>query len=257
MPSAAILLRPDPAFRIEAFEEGLSAAGFSITRKPKDSPTSDDVLVSWNRFHQSDRVARRYEAAGARVVIAENGYFGREWRDGVWYAVAIGHHNGAGRWTAEGPCRWEGLGVDLKPWRTDGQEIVVLAQRGIGHRLVREPSGWSNTVAGALKQRTRRKVRIRRHPGRYPAKVPLADDLKDVWAAVTWGSSAGIEALRLGVPVFYGFPMWIGASAALPLADDLERPFLGNRVPMFERLAFAMWELGEIRSGEAFRCLLR
>jgi hypothetical protein len=73
---------------------------------------------------------------------------------------------------------------------------------------------------------------------------------------VTWGSGAALKALAMGVPVFHTFPQWIGAGAANPLGSDLEKPFRGDRLPMFRRLAWAMWPLHELESGAAFAALL-
>ena len=86
--------------------------------------------------------------------------------------------------------------------------------------------------------------------------VKLEDDLRDAWACITWGSGAALKALTLGIPVFHGMPNWIGAGAALPMHADLEHPARGDRLPAFRRLAWAMWNLQEIESGEPFRRLL-
>lgn len=147
----------------------------------------------------------------------------------------------------------------MSPWRADGTEIVVLAQRGIGCPGVAEPRGWAHQTADILRVRTERPVRIRQHPGErgMATATPLEHDLRNAWACVTWGSGAALKALLMGVPVFHGLKRWIGAPAALPWTDDLERPFRGDRLPMFERLAWAIWSLEEIQSGEPFRHLLK
>lgn len=86
--------------------------------------------------------------------------------------------------------------------------------------------------------------------------MPLGADLKDCWAVVTWSSGAAIKAIAAGVPAFHALPNWIGAPAAKPFGSDLENPFLGDRLPMFQRLAWAQWGLDEIASGEPFKRLL-
>lgn len=256
MPTAACVIRPLPEFRVGSFTSGLERSGYQVTPEPARDPRPDDVIVVWNRSKVNDKLAQRYEAVGAKVLVAENGYLGREWRDGYWYAIARDNHNGAGAWPDEGGDRWDSWGLDLQPWRKDGDEIVVLAQRGIGREGFAQPRGWHQEIAQQLAQRTKRPVRIRPHPGRDPEPVSLADDLRHAWACVTWGSCAGLKALMLGVPVFYGCPSWIGKAAAMPIDADLENPFLGDRLPMFQRLAWAMWNTEEIATGEPFRLLL-
>lgn len=284
---ASILVRAVPSFRYDAFAAGLAACGYSIQERRgsyfaglavKD-PRPDDVLVVWNRTHLTDRWVRLYQQAGARVIVAENGYLGRKWLGDTWYALALDHHNGAGKWpdscqgTSPANCqalhsrfrdpdngvenfRWDSLNVELAPWRKGGRDILILAQRGIGEADVRSPPGWTQGARNIIRARSQRPVRVREHPGERGARISLEDDLAGVWAAVTWGSGAALRAIVAGIPVFHAFPQWIGAPAASPWESDLERPFLGDRLPMLRRLALAQWRLAEIESGMAFRALL-
>lgn len=258
MRTAALLIDRDPAFRVEAFTSGLEACGYKITGLPEPHPDPSDLLVIWNRGMRVDGFARRYEAHGARVIVAENGYLGREWRGGIWYALSLWYHNGMGQWPDGGPERWDNWNVPLKPWRENGDEIVVLAQRGIGHPSVAQPRGWPEKVAARLRK-SGRPVRIRVHPGERGMKkaTPLEVELARAFAVATWGSGAALKAILMGVPVFYGFPHWIGGLAAKSGIDDVSEPFRGDRLPMLRRLAYAQWNLDEIASGEAFKCLLR
>lgn len=270
---ATIIVRPFPAIRFDAFAAGFEALGYKVDTRPsrRYQPQPDDVLLIWNHSPASDQFVRTYRQAGAKIIVAENGYLGREWRGGVWYALALDHHNGAGSWRYSDKevqalgkersdpqlaHRWDSWGVDLAPWREDGGDIVILAQRGIGELGVREPPGWHRQALRALQGRTKRKVRIRRHPGENNRCTPLCDDLAGAWACVTWGSAAALKAMMMGIPVFHGFPQWIGGPAALPWGGDIEAPFRGDRLPMFRRLAYAQWDLQEIQSGEAFAKLI-
>lgn len=252
MPRACLLIRTDVRARWDAFVAGLRRCGFSISETPVEPASPDDVLVIWNRHRYSNN-ANRYERAGARVIVAENGWLDAADGD-KRIALQLGHHNGAGTWH-EGPeDRWAGLGIALKPWRDDGDHILILAQRGIGEEGIAQPRGWADQTADYLRARTNRLVIVRRHPGnRGPVPEP---DWMRCWAAVTWASGAAIKAIVAGVPVFYGLPRWLGASAALPVTADIERPFLGDRLPMLRRLAWAQWSLPEIASGEPFEGLL-
>ncbi len=169
--------------------------------------------------------------------------------------MARDHHVGAGSWPVGGPERFCGMGVELKPWRATGEHILILPQRGIGEVGIRQPPMWIKNTVNYVKLRTKRPVRLRAHPGRI--NIPLQPDLDNCWAAVVWASGSGIKALAAGVPVFHGLDKWIGAGAATKLLGaDLERPFLGDRLPMFERLAWCQFDLNEISSGFAFQWLL-
>ena len=71
-------------------------------------------------------------------------------------------------------------------------------------------SDWTVDVVSRLRRFTDREIRVRAHPGARP-HPPLTPDLADCWAAVTWGSGAGVKALCEGVPVFHELAGWIGA----------------------------------------------
>lgn len=253
------MLREALHYRRELFNVGLAAAGYSLHASIA-KPTPDDVMVCWNRYGHWHEEAQRFERAGARVLVVENGYLGKDWMGGSWLAMALGHHGGAGTWVDGGPERWDALGAVLAPWRTAGKEVVILGQRGIGEPGIASPEGWA--------EKTRAKLgtgRIRAHPDTRgaPRAVPLADDLADASCVVTWASSGALHALMMGIPVYHEMPKWIGAQSAWPLDHwPLDRRQLGEkrndeaRLAMFRRLAWAQWRLDEIRSGEAFVHLL-
>lgn len=254
MPVASDTFRETLHYRRNCFLGGLRRLGYAVGHPPKPNPEPRDVLLVWNRHGINDIHAARYEAAGARVIVAENGYIGADEFGNQLYAIALRHHLGAGEWN-EGPeDRWAKLGIDLKPWRKDGREIIVLPQRGIGAKSIAMPTGWAEDVVRRLKKITDRPVRVRVHPGM--SRTDPWVDLQNAWAAVTWASGAGIKSIVHGVPVFCEMPSWIGRPAAVFGVSNIERPFLGDRLPMLRRLAHAQWALAEIETGEPFRRLL-
>ena len=251
---ASDTLRATPHYRAEVFRAGLARLGYEVGQVPKASPAPQDVLLVWNRHGLNQNYAERYERAGARVIVVENGFIGTDGSGNQLYAIALNHHLGAGEWRIGAENRWARLKIRLKPWRCSGREIIVLPQRGIGPPGVAMPTGWTDDVVRRLKAVTDRPIRVRLHPGK--SRTDPWDDLQDAWAAVTWASGAGIKAIVHGVPVFHELPQWIGSPSAKFGISQIEEPFLGDRLPMLERLAFAQWTLAEIASGEAFRSVL-
>ena len=257
---AHCLIRPQPHYRREAFVAGLAAAGCDLAAGPPAKPGADDVLVIWNRYGAQHALAERYERAGATVIVAENGYLGVDDQGRQLYALARRHHAGAGSWFVGAADRWAALGIEVEPWRQDGDHVLVLEQRGIGPPDVVAPRGWADGVAKRLQAGARRPVRIRRHPaGQTQPATTLGDDLAGAWAVVVWASGAGLKAIVAGVPAFYEMPFWIGAGAARFGVKEIERPFAhdGRRLMMLHRLAWAQWTVHEIENGEPFRHLLR
>lgn len=248
------MIRDRPPYGQSQFITGLRAAGFKVSTDPSCNPRPGDVLLLWNRGGTGDAIARRFERAGARVIVAENGWLGRTADGGKFYSLAEGWHNGLGRWPIGTGDRWPLLNVGLKPWRQNGKHILVLPSRGIGAPGVAMPPDWTKRTVAALKARTKRHIKVRPHPG--DGKAPLDADLNGAHAVVTWGSGAAVKAIAAGVPAFHDLKRWIGADASLPIGADLEQPFLGCRTPMFHRLAWASWTASEIATGDPFTWLL-
>lgn len=248
MRRAQLLLADGPNYRKADFQAGLRACGYAACDAIQ-APRPNDILVTWNRGSWRDSEARRFEAAGARVVVAENGYLGKHWNGQKWFALALGHHAGAGTWPDGGSQRWDSWGVELPAWR-DGREVIFLEQRGIGEPGIASPRGWEREQCARLGGR------LRNHPGANQPAVSLTDDLRDARCVVTWNSGAALLALLMGVPVFYGFPQWIGRGAARHISEFAAGPLRGDRLSMFRRLAWAMWTDEEVRNGVAFNHLL-
>ncbi len=244
LPRALNLLREGD--RHDLFTAGLVNAGFDVTHRV-DKPEPGDLLVIWNRIRGWGDQADHFERNGARVLVAENCPLGNGFRGGS-LSIAQGHvAMGGGAWAYGGPERWDSWGVELAPFRVEGKETLILAQRGIGHRSVASPPRWAESIRGRFGGR------IREHPGTGVAK-PLAEDLVGVRQVMTWSSAAALQALMQGVPVWYAHPGFVGAPAARPLAEWPGEPKRDDeaRLAVFRRLAWAMWTTSEIERGLPF-----
>ena len=250
MRRALNLIRPLPHYRHDCFAAGLEASGYRLVHELGD-PEPGDCLLIWNRYGRNHERAKTFEAAGARVLIAENAYLPTEVLGSGWYSLAESHHAGAGVWPDLGGERWDGLGIELRAWRTGGTEVLILGQRAIGEPGIASPPHW------AEQSQQRLGGRVRPHPGKHPG-MKLEHDLRNAAVVCTWASSAAIRALVYGVPVFYAMDRWIGAAAGRPIAEFGQEPRRDDdaRLAMLRRLAWAQWHLDEIRSGAAFDALL-
>jgi len=239
---AVINLKDSLHYRRDAFEKGLIANGYKIV-KDIVNPAKEDLIVVWNRFGYSDTLAKQFETNGAKVLVAENGYMGKEFQGYKWFAVSRTHHNGAGKWPSSNGQRWLKYGFEIKPYRDCGSEFVALPQRGIGPQGVAMPRDWDLRLPV--------KCRVRRHPGVHDC-IPLMEDLKNAKAVITWASGAAIKAMAEGIPVFYELENWIAKDGATHIKKaDFANPQKPDREKAFENIFDAMWTLDEIESGEA------
>lgn len=235
---------------------GLKAAGYAIAGNAYDlkiKPT--DLFVTWNRYGGYADDATAWERRGGLVLVVENGYYGKDAEGRQYYAIAANGHNGSGRWPDPIYDRLSKLDIQFEPWRTEGNHILVCGARGIGPPGIAQPPGWEIEIQRSLQKITQRPIRIRMHPGNNAAKIPLADDLKDCWALVTWASNCATEALIAGIPVHYCGPFIATAGAATRGIELIENPPTVDRLETFQRLAWQQWSVDEIQSGEPFERL--
>jgi hypothetical protein len=245
---ALLSLRHVHSARWSAFKRGLERCGFMVAIDNPFEPKEGDIFVTWNRFPNVEATCRQFEKVGGLVLVAENSWIKPvgEKRGGM-VSLCAGHHNGVGTWPIGDSERWRSFGIELSPWRTTGECVLVLPQRGYGEAGVAMSGSWLQQTLNRLPQFTKRTITVRPHPGLFRPKEP---DFSKVWCAVTWASGAAVKALVAGIPVFYELKNWIGASTAKHGLRDIENPFLGDRLPTFERLAWAQWYLDEVESGE-------
>lgn len=231
----------------EALDTGLSRLGYVVRENPPDSISCNDVFVMWNRWKHNDSLARRAESAGARVIVAENGYIGKT------VALSLSEHNGGGRWPEGGPERFDALGVDLANPKPAGDFILLCPSRGMGSIRMKQPINWFQDVLPKLSEFGA--VKVRQHPGNWklcPPKVTLQEDLQGAYGCAIWNSAAGVHALIAGYPVFCFADYWICKAAA----SDLQNPSIDGRYAALVRLAWAQWTLDEIRTGDAIKRVL-
>jgi hypothetical protein len=250
---AVCQFRSNDHYRRGDFITGLQAAGYSIHADLSD-PRPGDLLLIWNRYGSFDATARRFEKAGAGVLVVENGFIRLPDETG-WqhYAISRGQHHHGGA-----PLDLSKLANLPKalPWRNAGEHILVCGQRGIGSQMMASPPKWAERVGAKLKGLTDRNVIVRPHPGKGEGSIPLIADLAEAHCCVVWSSCAGLQALLAGIPVFYGAPRWIAQESALPLSGaNIEQPYLGDRSRGLAAAASNQWSLAQIRAGEPFKVL--
>lgn len=248
MSIAVCHIRAEPVYRREAFLSGLKRAGYNVVER--GTPASKaDMLVIWNRYGRFEAMADQWEKDGGTVLVAENGYIGKDELARQYYALAVHGHNGSGWWPIGDEDRFSKLGIDVKPWQdSPAGYALICGQRGIGSRMMASPSNWHINAQRHMAKLGPTKIRL--HPGNRPAVTHLEDDLSGARCCVIWSSASGVKALTLGVPVQYDAPHWVCDIGALKLRG--EAASITHREAALQKMAYAQWSVAELESGLPF-----
>lgn len=178
------------------------------------------------------------------------------------------------------PQRWKKIknitGLDLKPYRSNGNHILICLQRNGGWSMRGlNVLTWLDDVIKKIQLKSSRPIVVRSHPGdkkiqgmlklKYKnvslsSKISLKDDLKNAWATVVYNSSPSVASIIEGVPAFLTDTM-PEHSQSLPVANlninDIENPVLHDRQAWVEKLSMCHWSFAELKSGEAWNFFKR
>jgi hypothetical protein len=189
--------------------------------------------------------------------------------------------------------RWQRIvsntSIDIKPWASPGDEIVIMGQLNFDSALMSlydagyyTFSEWVEHTIAEIRKYTDRRVCIRPHPldkksyarsetrlnkqykNVYVSKnfagktavsggAGLAEDLAKSWAVVTYTSNSAVEAVCAGVPVFAQHPDSVVWDIAHHNIADIEN--LNYNIEVYSwchQVAYTMWTSEEIRKGETW-----
>jgi len=217
--------------------------------------------------HLPERRARlMLSASGIQTIVLDLGYFDRP-QD----ASDVSGYNQAG-WDRIGWIpddapgdRWAALGLEIlepRPVKAHPERILALGQveHDSQHGLDGEEiESWLYGASARLRfggvGRTRAKMKLRPHPKqgwrplqRWGVSTALDKTLEEdlAWAdvVVTYNSTAGLEAIRQGIPV-------LCSDRAFYAGVTME-----EREKFFHRVAYAQWKMEELRDGTALEFLM-
>ena len=179
------------------------------------------------------------------------------------------------------PARWrkisQDLNISLKPWRTQGNHILICLQRHGGWSMGGlSVQTWLDQTIAQIRQHSRKRpILVRTHPGDKKIKSilkinhknvqlstneRLIDDLRHAWATVVYNSSPSVASLIEGVPAFITDPLPQHSQTYGVANTDLsllENPEMSDRQSWIERIAMCHWDFNELRSGEAWNFFKR
>jgi hypothetical protein len=245
----------------DAFEQGLRNQGHTITKHTRNG----DVAVIWSvlwsgRMRENQAVWNHYRKQNKPVIVLEIGCLVR----GTTWKVGINGINSGSYFspTGQDDTRKKQLGLNLKPWKNQGTEILVCTQHDKSQQWeknlpLRE---WTAGVISEIRKFSQRPIKIRPHPrcvfnpGIFDSKVTksterdIEKEFNSAWAVVNYSSNPGVESIINGVPAFVD-----GKSLASPVANldlkNIENPNRPERSQWLNDLAWTEWTVEEMSKG--------
>ncbi len=158
--------------------------------------------------------------------------------------------------------RWAAFGLDIKPWRDEGQGHILVATQSELHYTMHlgvSRDDWTSEVVRRLKEHTSREIVVcHKPPTPWVGGLPHANfdaALPGAWAVVSHTSSCMVKALLEGVPVISLGESMVSHLAGANLAS-IESPYRPRgRLALMKSLASNQWTRSEISKGLAWRRL--
>lgn len=218
--------------------------------KPTAMHERADLFVTWGQ-------AKMYQRAKPCLIL-EAGYINGtcgtyQQRRLTNISVSWNEPHGSSHWTPENrdSGRFEQLNVRLMPWRqpVDSPRILFCAQ----HPNDKAAPPTSRVLRAVQKLRDDHEyVTLRRHPLCDPDQEPLSIALAKHDIAVTFASTAAVEAVFAGLPVVCLDSRCIAAPVASESTNDL---WFGDRTSWAYNLAHRQFTLSEFADGIAWELI--
>lgn len=275
-------LNSKPIF--EAFAKSVTDAGHQVIYNEPYRVMSHyenyDVAVIWSvlwngRMSRNKVVWEQNRLLDRPVIVLEVGGIqrGTTWKVGLNGVNKDAYFGDATR-DSNRPKRF---GLELKPWRTNGEYILICGQHDKSLQWAGMPpmTQWVEKTITEIQQYTNRSIIIRPHPRcplpniekkfknvhkQDPRKLTGTYDdfdmkFDNIWATVSWSSNPGIHSIINGVPAFVG-PSSLAWNVANASLEDIENPQMVERTEWLEEYAHTEHTIDEIAQGIPLKHLL-
>jgi hypothetical protein len=163
------------------------------------------------------------------------------------------------------------FGLNLKPWRDNGNHVLVCLQRDGGWSLKgTDMTQWANQTVNRLRKLTSRPIVIRSHP-KHPMNLSsltslpnvreskdttLIQDLSGAWASVFYNSSSCVASILEGIPVFATDDDCVAWNIANHDITQIENPSMPDREQWLYDLCSCHWTDSESQRGDIYQKFL-
>jgi len=259
-------LNSGPVF--DAFRTGAEHLGHNCVN---DGDSGIDVIwsVLWNgRMARNQAVWERNISQSKPTIVLEVGGIKR----GTTWKVAI---NGINRNAFFGNAgndssRADLLGLKIKPWRTDGEFILLCGQHEKSEQWRNQPrmSQWVMDTIESIQAHTDRPILFRPHPRcrldaietqyknvyrQDPRQIPGSYDdfdmgFDNVYCTVSWTSNPGVHSVIEGVPAYTDMSS-LAYDVSIKSLTNINNPPLVDRQQWLNDYAWTEYTIEEIAQG--------
>ena len=252
----------------DAFHAGANALGHDVVVNGNDGiDVIWSVLFNGRMAGNRDIWERNVSQSKPTIVLEVGGIKrGTTWKVGLnginrdAYFGSIGNNN----------TRANELGLNLKPWRYDGEYILLCGQhdKSLQWQDMPSMSNWVMQTIQFIRAQTKRPIIFRPHPRctlphiehefknvkrQNPQQIHGTYDdfdmrFNNIWATVSWSSNPGIHSVIEGVPAFTG-PSSLAFDVALQNLREIESPLYCDRTQWLNDYAWTEFTIEEISQG--------
>ena len=218
-------------------------------------------------------VFRQQREKNLDVIVLETGYINRGDGEAHHYAAGFNGLNGRADFRNQGMPDDRALllrkehGLRCLAWRETGKHVLLCGQVpwDASVEMCENYPEWLKHITRRIRHHTDREIRFRPHPlgpdlqipGCSHSTVPLAEDLNDCWATVSFNSNTGVESVIDGIPTFAFDEGAMAKGMANMWLADLENPKTPDRHQWLNDLAYTQWTPEEMKKGLTWRHLFR
>lgn len=254
---------PKTSYIMGPVVEGLKRHGHLVVMResseyPRDDEEEADILAVWGDWHGAQQILADCGKKRWQMLHVDNGYLRRGHYQGYYGISWNDRQCGMYMWDRDfPPDRFQRLGEEIKPWKTNGESVAVLGfSRKQGQVIGLPYMEWLAETVKEVRRHTKRRVISR--PKLYNGSdVRSFFQKEDVFAVVGLFTKAMVMALLDGIPVF---PLAPCAASSMGLADlkKVDSPWYpDNCKDFFSRLAYHQWTLKELERGEPWEYIWR
>jgi len=262
-------LNSRPVF--DAFAYSIMGAGHSVSYNTRDCDINVIWSVLWNgRMSKNKSIWDESIEKNKPVIVLEVGGIqrGTTWKvglNGINKDAYFGELNNTNH-------RASAFGMSLKPWRKDGEYILICGQHNKSLQWQNMPSmsNWFLDTYDQIRKYTDRPIIFRPHPRcrlehierglrnvirQEPKHITGTYDNFDmefdnVWATISHSSNPGCQSILAGVPAFVS-PSSLAYDVGnnIEFIHDIENPVMPDRIQWRNDYAWTEFTIEEIKHG--------